>query len=170
MPTYAAFDIQLSPVISVCLSAFVLLVSFRRYVASACMSGLRCQPQGVHSREPSSFEPSSLEFAPGLQGNAAPSFRARFRGAQASRFRPIFQVFFAGPPVLFCWGLMPITQALFEATRARNTPLRSGRGGDGASPAAANSAATGSPWPAPSSTIMAPSGASSAGADAAIAR
>jgi len=56
---------------------------------------------------------------------------------QASRFRPIFQV-------LFCRGPMLCRHALLLAISARGTPLRSGRGGDTASPAAAKSAVAGS--------------------------
>lgn len=58
----------------------------------------------------------------------------------------------------------------FLASRARGTPLRSGRGGAGARPAAAKSAATGPDCAAPSSTATRPPGASSAGAATAIAR
>jgi hypothetical protein len=81
---------------------------------------------------------------------------------QTSRFRAIFQV-------LFCRGPMLRAHALWAAS-ARGTPIRSGRGADGASPAAVNNAATRSAWLAPSSTINVPPGASSAGAAPAIAR
>jgi hypothetical protein len=74
--------------------------------------------------------------------------------------------FFAG---VQCSRLMPVYRN-FLATRARGTPLRSDRGGDGASPAPCNNAATGSAWPVPSSTTAMPPGASNAGALAAIAR
>jgi hypothetical protein len=82
---------------------------------------------------------------------------------QASRFRPTFQA-------LFCRVPMPHGHDPLKATRARGLPLRSSRGSDGARPAAANNAATGSAWPTPSSTTSAPAGASSAGVAAAIAR
>jgi len=86
--------------------------------------------------------------------------------AQASRFRQTFQA-------LFCRGPIPpahATSGTFRTRRARGTPVRSVRGGDGASPVAENSAATAAACPAPSSTTRMPPGASSAGATAAIAR
>ncbi len=78
-----------------------------------------------------------------------------------SAFLP--QCFFAG---VQCFTLMPASSAM----RARGTPLRSGRGGNGASPAAANSAATDFAWPRAKFDDSAPSGASNAGAAAAIVR
>ena len=82
---------------------------------------------------------------------------------QASRFRPTFQV-------LFCRGPMLTAHDLFVTTRARGTFIKSGRGGDTASPAAANSAITACAWPLPSSTMRAPPSASSGGAATAITR
>jgi hypothetical protein len=82
---------------------------------------------------------------------------------QASRFRATFQV-------LFCRGPMLQAHALLAATSARGTPLRSGQGGDTASPAAAKSDVTASACAMPNSTISAPSGASKAGAAAAMPR
>jgi hypothetical protein len=126
-----------------------------RLSLSSYVPGLRCQPLKSN--------------APGVQGNAAARISGSIPCAQASRFRPTFQV-------LFCWGPMPSAHDLlttahdFLATRARCMPLRSGRGGCGARPAAAKSAATACAWPAPNSTITAPPGASSAGAVAAICR
>jgi hypothetical protein len=126
-----------------------------RLSLSSYVPGLRCQPLKSN--------------APGVQGNAAALISGSIPCAQASRFRPTFQV-------LFCWGPMPSAHDLltaahdFLATRARGTPLRSGRGGSTARPAAAKSAATASAWPAPNSTITAPLGTSSAGAVVAISR
>ena len=121
--------------------------------AFALQLSLRCQPLETEI---------SGSCAPGFRGSAAPSSRA-IPWRQASRFRPTFQVLFCRE-VRFCRGPMLHGHALFSAARARGTPLRSGRGSDAASPAAANSAVTGSAWPTPSSTISRPPGASNAGA------
>jgi len=118
---------------------------------------LRCRPL-----EPISGSESPEICTSGLQGSAAP-FLGPIPWRQASRFRQIFQV-------LFCPGPMLQFHALFTPTRARGTPFKSGRGGSGASPAAANNAVTGSICAMPSSTTRAPPGASSAGTVAAIAR
>jgi hypothetical protein len=126
-----------------------------RLSLSSYVPGLRCQPLKSN--------------APGVQGNAAALISGSIPCAQASRFRLTFQV-------LFCWGPMPsghdflATAHDLLTTSARGTPLRSGRGGSGARPAAAKSAATAGAWPAPNSTTTAPPGASSAGAVAAICR
>jgi hypothetical protein len=82
---------------------------------------------------------------------------------QASRFRPTFQV-------LFCRGPMLSRHAAPLARSARATPRKSGRGGDGTRPAAANSAVTGSACARPSSTTSAPPRASNSGALSAIRR
>jgi len=131
-----------------------------RYSAIACQLSLVCL---ACVADP--WKPTLRAVLPGITGDAAPSSRA-IPWRQASRFRPTFQV-------LFCLGPMLTFHALdcnFAATRARGTPLRSGRGGNGASPAAANKAATGADWPAPSSTTSMPSAASKAGAAAAMIR
>ncbi len=102
---------------------------------------------------PSAFCRGSKRFLPGLQ--------ALFAG---------LQVLFAGAPSFFCRGPTFGAHARVLATRARGVPLRSGRGGDGASPTAANKCATGSAWPMPSSTTKTPPGASKVGAAVAMAR
>jgi hypothetical protein len=130
--------------------------------------GLRCQPLGAEL-----LKSLLRAFEAARHHHLGP-----IPWPQASRFRPIFQVlfcrgpgaFFAGVQALFCRGPMLRAHARFLATRARGVPLRSGRGGDGASPAAANKWATGSAWPMPSSTTKTPPGASRAGAAAAMAR
>jgi hypothetical protein len=137
--------------------------------------GLRCQPLGAEL-----LKSLLRAFEAARHHHLGP-----IPWPQASRFRPIFQVlfcrgqsaflpgskcFFAGVKALFCRGPMLRAHARFLTTRARGVPLRSGRGGDGASPAAANKWATGSAWPMPSSTTKIPPGASRMGAAAAMAR
>src|SRR5579862_3016568 len=122
--------------------------------------GLRCQPLGAEL-----LKSLLRAFEAARRHHLGP-----IPWPQASRFRPIFQVLFSGVKALFCRGPMLRAHARFLATRARSVPLRSGRGGDGASPAAAKISATGSAWPMPSSTTKAPPGARSAGAATAMAR
>lgn len=119
VPTNPAFAIQLS------------LASFRLFCL-ACIAGL--------------LEPTFSVRLLGVQGNAAPS--GRFREPQASRFRRTFQVLFCPKRLLARTAFLPGSNArascpltcYFLTTRTRGTPLRSGRGGDGARPAAANKA------------------------------
>ncbi len=122
--------------------------------------GLRCQPLGAEL-----LKSLLRAFEAARHHHLGP-----IPWPQASRFRPIFQVLFCQGQALFCRGLMLRAHAHFLATRARSVPLRSGYGGDGASPAAANKCATGSAWPMPSSTTKTPPGARSEGAAAAMAR
>lgn len=131
-----------------------------RFPAIAYLPGLYCRPLRTNL-----LEPTLKVMLPGVQGSAAP--HGPIPCGQASRFRTIFQVLFCRGPMLRPHA--PLT-GNFLVTRARGTPLRSARGGDGARPAAANKAATGSACPAPSSTTSTPPGASSAGAAAAMAR
>jgi hypothetical protein len=136
--------------------------------------GLCCQPLGAnpYSRP---FEPASGSQLRAFRAARHPHlgrFRARTlvgSGQYSKRFFAKANMLF-WPNMRFCRGSMLNHHARLAATRARGTPLRSDRGGDSTSPAAANNVATGSASPAPNSTTITPSGASSAGAVAAIAR
>jgi hypothetical protein len=76
----------------------------------------------------------------GPTGQRGTIISGRFRGCKLVGSSRHSKHFFAG---LQCLAIMAY-QCCFPATRARGTPLRSGCGGRGASPAAANNAATGS--------------------------
>jgi hypothetical protein len=133
-------------------------------VCSVCrVSGFRCS--GVRSLTGRRCQPlGALLFRAALRVlEAARHHLGPIPWPQASRFRPTFQA-------LFCRVPMPHGHDPLKATRARGLPLRSSRGSDGARPAAANNAATGSACLMPNSTTSAPPGASSAGVAAAIAR
>jgi hypothetical protein len=115
-----------------------------RYSASLFLPDLRCRPLG--------------ELCSGCSRQRGALIQGRFRGPQASRFWPIFQVLFYSSR-LFAGACNPDLQSrpaiqacnvarhsarTFSAIKARGTPLRSGCGAIGASPAAAINAATGS--------------------------
>jgi hypothetical protein len=162
--------------------ALALTSRFRRAVEqplhargrSTPMRSLPMKPLGLNLAIPSAVRSGfAIRYLPGLHRQPLGATLRVFKATrhphlgpipwlQANRFRAIFQV-------LFCRGPMLRAHALWAAS-ARGAPIRSGRGANGASPAAANNAATRRAWPVPSSTINVPPGANSAGAAATIAR
>lgn len=114
------------------------------YVPPAECSGVRCS--GARSLTGRRCQPlGAILFRAVLRAfEAARHHLGPIPWPQASRFRPTFQALFCRGPKRFCRGSMPHGHAPLWATRARGVPLRSLQASNGARPAAANNAATGS--------------------------